>query len=172
MALRIFYFTLGLFVLGLVYVLSNNYYSFDDKLPKTKIANVLISDVVDYELDLNSTKSKIIAKKIIRYSNYDEAYDFNASFIRNNSNEMLSAQKAIIEGDLITLQKKANYKNLDNNIDFLSDFVTYDKKFLISKTPFRLTQNDNLIIGLDAKYDIKNEKLYAKKVEAWYMLKE
>lgn len=140
--------------------------------PQIGIANMQAKDVEGYELNSTLIFSRYEVKNAIRYNDRDEFLGFKANYVQNGNFHTISARKALLQGNVVTLSGDVIYTNSDN-LDFQSNLVSYDLKMktLTSILPFIITQGGNKITGKSAVYDMENKKLYASEVSGWMQRK-
>ena len=76
----------------------------------TKISNMQVNDVVDYEINSTKISGVYEADELNRYSDRDEFLDFKAKILRGNLRHFLSSDKAISQNDEIIFQKMRTMK--------------------------------------------------------------
>jgi hypothetical protein len=134
----------------------------------TKISNMQINDVVDYEINSTKISGVYEADELNRYNDKDEFLDFKAKILRGNLKHFLSSDKAISQNDEIIFQKNANYENNDS-LKFISDEVIYNTKTKIvrSEANFTLIRNNDKALGESGSYDLGKKQMQVKGLRAW-----
>ncbi len=134
----------------------------------TKISNMQINDVIDYEINSTKISGVYEADELNRYNDKDEFLSFKAKILRGNLKHFLSSDKAISQNDEIIFQKNANYENNDS-LRFISDEVTYGTKTKIvrSEANFTLIRNNDKALGESGSYDLGKKQTQVKGLRAW-----
>jgi len=168
LVVKIFYFVVAIFSAVMIFLAAQDPYLANVLKVDTKISNMQVNDVVDYEI--NSTKISGIyeADELNRYSDRDEFLDFKARILRGNLRHFLSSDKAISQNDEIIFQKNANYENNDS-LKFKSDEVIYNTKTKIvrSEANFTITRNGDKALGDSGSYDLGKKQTQIKGLRAW-----
>lgn len=134
----------------------------------TKISNMQINDVIDYEINSTKISGVYEADELNRYNDKDEFLSFKAKILRGNLKHFLSSDKAISQNDEIIFQKNANYENNDS-LRFISDEVRYGTKTKIvrSEANFTLIRNNDKALGESGSYDLGKKQMQVKGLRAW-----
>ncbi len=134
----------------------------------TKISNMQINDVIDYEINSTKISGVYEADELNRYNDKDEFLSFKAKILRGNLKHFLSSDKAISQNDEIIFQKNANYENNDS-LRFISDEVIYGIKTKIvrSEANFTLIRNNDKALGESGSYDLGKKQTQVKGLRAW-----
>ena len=134
----------------------------------TKISNMQINDVIDYEINSTKISGVYEADELNRYNDKDEFLSFKAKILRGNLKHFLSSDKAISQNDEIIFQKNANYENNDS-LRFISDEVRYGTKTKIvrSEANFTLIRNNDKALGESGSYDLGKKQTQVKGLRAW-----
>ncbi|ANE36196.1 putative lipooligosaccharide transport system, substrate-binding component (LptC family) [Campylobacter iguaniorum] len=172
MVIKIFYVIISLFSVSMVFLMTQNPYSSKLEQGDISIANMEAKNIVDYELNATKTYARYDADNIIRYKNYDDISNFDSVILKGNTLHYLSSNKATATKDIITFYGDAKYKNSDK-LNYNSERIIYNIALenLKSDSDFIMTQNSDKVVGKSVLYDMKDKKIFAKKVSGWYYTK-
>lgn len=172
MVIKIFYFLIALFSVSMALIAFQSPYLTQISKMNIDISDMQMNVVQNYEINSSGINGYYEASKVVKISNDNYFYDFNAMILRSDVMHTLSSDEGIYKKDEIVLKKNALYKN-NNDLNFASQKIIYDTKNKIVKSDveFVATQNGNKIIGKSVKYDTKNKQIYAKGVHSWINLR-
>ncbi len=168
LVVKIFYFVVAIFSVVMIFLAAQDPYLANVLKIDTKISNMQINDVVDYEINSTKISGVYEADELNRYNDKDEFLDFKAKILRGNLKHFLSSDKAISQNDEIIFQKNANYENNDS-LKFISDEVIYNTKTKIvrSEANFTLIRNNDKALGESGSYDLGKKQMQVKGLRAW-----
>ena len=168
MVVKIFYFVVAIFSAVMIFLAAQDPYLANVLKVDTKISNMQVNDVVDYEINSTKISGVYESDELNRYSDRDEFLDFKARILRGNLRHFLSSDKAISQNDEIIFQKNANYENNDS-LKFKSDEVIYNTKTKIvrSEANFTITRNGDKARGDSGSYDLGKKQTQIKGLRAW-----
>ncbi len=169
MVIKIFYFTIAIFSVCMVFLMLQNPYEEIITKNDIKIANTVIYNITNYESNETGIIRIYQAKNVKRYKDKDEFSDFYAQIL-DDTNSTLNSKKVISRKNILEFLDDVIYKNTDN-LKINSKLVLYDlkDKNLTIPRKFKITQNQNKIVGKNLIYDTQNKQIYAKKVKLWYL---
>ena len=168
MVVKIFYFVVAIFSVVMIFLAAQDPYLANILKIDTKISNMQINDVIDYEINSTKISGVYEADELNRYNDKDEFLSFKAKILRGNLKHFLSSDKAISQNDEIIFQKNANYENNDS-LRFISDEVRYGTKTKIvrSEANFTLIRNNDKALGESGSYDLTKKQTQVKGLRAW-----
>ena len=168
MVVKIFYFVVAIFSVVMIFLAAQDPYLANVLKIDTKISNMQINDVIDYEINSTKISGVYEADELNRYNDKDEFLSFKAKILRGNLKHFLSSDKAISQNDEIIFQKNANYENNDS-LRFISDEVRYGTKTKIvrSEANFTLIRNNDKALGESGSYDLGKKQTQVKGLRAW-----
>ncbi|MDO4875084.1 MAG: LPS export ABC transporter periplasmic protein LptC [Campylobacter sp.] len=168
MVVKIFYFVVAIFSVVMIFLAAQDPYLANVLKIDTKISNMQINDVIDYEINSTKISGVYEADELNRYNDKDEFLSFKAKILRGNLKHFLSSDKAISQNDEIIFQKNANYENNDS-LRFISDEVIYGIKTKIvrSEANFTLIRNNDKALGESGSYDLGKKQTQVKGLRAW-----
>ncbi|PSM51827.1 lipooligosaccharide transport system, periplasmic component LptC [Campylobacter blaseri] len=173
MVIRIFYVAIAIFSIAMVILSVQAPYLSEFFKNELEIASIEMEGIIDYEVNNEIILSSFEAQKGIRYSTRDEFFNFIGKNIDKDTNNTLTANKAIYKGDIITFIDNAIYLNSDN-LQYKSDEIVYNskEKTIKSDKPFVAMQDDKKVIGSSVIYDLNKKQTFAKGVNAWFSTKQ
>jgi len=147
LVVKIFYFVVAIFSAVMIFLAAQDPYLANVLKVDTKISNMQVNDVVDYEINSTKISGVYESDELNRYSDRDEFLDFK---------------------DEIIFQKNANYENNDS-LKFKSDEVIYNTKTKIvrSEANFTITRNGDKALGDSGSYDLGKKQTQIKGLRAW-----
>ena len=168
MVVKIFYFVVAIFSVVMIFLAAQDPYLANVLKIDTKISNMQINDVIDYEINSTKISGVYEADELNRDNDKDEFLDCKAKVSRGNLKHFLSSDKAISQNDEIIFQKNANYENNDS-LKFISDEVIYNTKTKIvrSEANFTLIRNNDKALGESGSYDLGKKQMQVKGLRAW-----
>ena len=166
MVVKIFYFVVAIFSVVMIFLAAQDPYLANVLKIDTKISNMQINDVIDYEINSTKISGVYEADELNRYNDKDEFLSFKAKILRGNLKHFLSSDKAISQNDEIIFQKNANYENNDS-LRFISDEVIYGTKIVRSEANFTLIRNNDKALGESGSYDLGKKQTQVKGLRAW-----
>ncbi|MGF7440939.1 LPS export ABC transporter periplasmic protein LptC [Campylobacter concisus] len=168
LVVKIFYFVVAIFSVVMIFLATQDPYLANVLKIDTKISNMQINDVIDYEINSTKISGVYEADELNRYNDKDEFLSFKAKILRGNLRHFLSSDKAISQNDEIIFQKNANYENNDS-LRFISDEVIYGTKTKIvrSEANFTLIRNNDKALGESGSYDLGKKQTQVKGLRAW-----
>lgn len=177
MALRIIAVFLGAFSTVLLFLLSQEPYTFNFKVSDNKIAYIQMNIVQDYEITTDGVNSIVHAKEVLRFNDRDEFVNIDGILKKEPFINSLRAKKAILKDEKLNLFGDVFYARSDE-ITLECEQASYDfsTKVLSSNTFFTATFADHLGEGKgfvyktteglldawDVKARIKTEKWWEK----------
>ena len=99
MVVKIFYFVVAIFSAVMIFLAAQDPYLANVLKVDTKISNMQVNDVVDYEINSTKISGVYESDELNRYSDRDEFLDFKARILRGNLRHFLSSDKAISQND-------------------------------------------------------------------------
>jgi len=173
MVIKIFYFAVAIFAVAMVILSVQTPYVSDIFKEDAKIAVIEMNGVTDYQISSEQVLGKFDATSGKRFKKHDEFENFHGIYLGEDVNHTLKSKKATIKGKVITLQNDAKYSNSDD-INYTSSKIIYNSKTKIINSPkeFRLTQNQDIVIGNNATYDMNKKQTFAKGVHGWFQTED
>ena len=107
LVVKIFYFVVAIFSVVMIFLAAQDPYLANVLKIDTKISNMQINDVIDYEINSTKISGVYEADELNRYNDKDEFLSFKAKILRGNLKHFLSSDKAISQNDEIIFQKNA-----------------------------------------------------------------
>ncbi len=144
------------------------------ELPDHKeIAQLELKDFQIYELNEQGVKSILEGNAGKRYENRYEVVDVSFKDATEEYIQMMHADHGRYQDDIIYLKDNVFYTQ-DNNITFKSDEAKYDvnTSTVTTQGAFTMRLNDHYFKGQQLKFNIKENKVLAKKVSGSYQLEE
>lgn len=139
---------------------------------KKEMPSIELKEFTLYEFDTTKLVDLASGSKALRYENRYELYDF---VFNDNTDSMLvtlSADFGEYKNDIITLSGHVLYTTSDD-MEFKTEHVLYDRYKGFAKTtlPYEARMGQNRVTGNYLYYDIKNDIIKSKEVDAIYKIK-
>jgi len=133
-----------------------------------KEANMEVIDAKNYSITKDGVASVTSAKRVLRFSNYDEFYDIEVlrtpkpKFVDN-----LKADRGTLVKNNLKLVGNVRYKNSDG-VKFSSQEAQYNLNSKVFKTDgdFILEDNRSVTRGSSLLYETNVGKIYANKIRS------
>ena len=84
MVVKIFYFVVAIFSVVMIFLAAQDPYLANVLKIDTKISNMQINDVIDYEINSTKISGVYEADELNRYNDKDEFLSFKAKIVRGN----------------------------------------------------------------------------------------
>lgn len=168
MIIKIFYFVIAIFSVVMVFLVSFDPYISEVLKEDLSVSNIQILKVTDYEMNASVISGIYVASEANRYKDRDEFLNFKAQILRAKQEHNLSADRAILMGDIIKFSKNARYEN-NESLSFVSDEIEYDtkRKIAVSNVPFVIMQNSDKTTGQSGSYDLNKKQTRIKGLKGW-----
>lgn len=165
-----FFVILVLFAASLLVLLKPQEYSISKD---TKVPQLEIEDFTVYEVSEEGVQNVISGTLGRQYPDYYEVE--NAHYIENKNRlgEHIYADHGKFKKEVVYLDDNVRYFREDG-LSFESDHAVYHtkKEHLYVPKNFTLTQNENIIYGMELNYEVKTGAIAAEKIDATYYIEE
>jgi LPS export ABC transporter protein LptC len=165
MGLKIFAIVMMLFLAEIVFLTTKEFKDKKSDRNDIDFTDIAFEDIKGYLITKDGCKSKLEAKKLLKYKNHAEAYQVKTEFLKQDKKNYIQANKAIIKDDIIHLTDHVNYEN-NESLHLKSEDLVYNSKTkeTIIDTLFTLTTDRGKVDGNNLIYDQKNGIIKAENI--------
>jgi len=168
LAVKLLYYFLFIFIAIAVLLLYQKPYSVEVNKSNKNTPIIEMLDMVNYSITEEGVAHIIKASKVLRFANYDEFYDIDATRkSEKNGWDNLKSNSGKLVNDDLSLRGNIRYVSSDN-VKFDSQEADYNLKTKVFKTDldFRLEDKSSVTHGTSMVYKTKEDKVYVNKIRS------
>ncbi|HIP59246.1 MAG TPA: LPS export ABC transporter periplasmic protein LptC [Campylobacterales bacterium] len=166
MALRVFAIAIVLFLAEIVFLTTKDFKDSSSDRKDLDFTDISFENIQSYLITKEGCEAKLEASKVLKYKDHAKIYDIKTEFTRQNRQNNIQANYALLKGDIIHLTGAVHYEDNASLVINSEDLVYNTKtKIVTIDLPFTLTSQNGNVQGNNLIYDQVNGTIKAKNIK-------
>lgn len=166
MALKIFAIAIILFLAEIVFLTTKDFKDSSNDRKDLDFTDISFENIQSYLITKESCEAKLEASKVLKYKDYAKIYDIKTEFTRQDRQNNIKANYALLKGDIIHLTGAVHYEDNASLVINSEDLVYNTKtKIVTIDLPFTLTSDGGNVKGNNLIYDQNSGTIKAKDIK-------
>ncbi|HIP02437.1 MAG TPA: LPS export ABC transporter periplasmic protein LptC [Campylobacterales bacterium] len=166
MALRVFAIAIVLFLAEIVFLTTKDFKDSSSDRKDLDFTDISFENIQSYLITKEGCEAKLEASKVLKYKDHAKIYDIKTEFTRQNRQNNIQANYALLKGDIIHLTEAVHYEDNASLVINSEDLVYNTKtKIVTIDLPFTLTSQNGNVQGNNLIYDQVNGTIKAKNIK-------